>query len=159
MENIKATPWEGDPGIICMPMIKNIPEGKPEWEKIKCECGQEAWLRPEAKQILAEVPGMQAKCTECALKFRKEQINPKIKVEIKEAALTLLPPHPSKCQECAVDHKPNEPHNPQSMYYQFKFNMQHGRKATWMDAMAHCSDEIKKIVLEILAEKGIDPTQ
>ena len=31
----------------------------------------------------------------------------------------LLPPHPSKCQTCAADHRPEQPHNPDSMYLKY----------------------------------------
>lgn len=71
-KKVTLTQWDGKPGIICMPMQKNIPEGRPDWELQTCDCGQKAWLRPEAKRILKEVPGMQLKCTECAIKASVE---------------------------------------------------------------------------------------
>jgi len=64
----------------------------------------------------------------------------------------LLPCKKDVCQECAVDHKPNEPHNPQSMYYQYKFFGEHGRWPTWKDAIAHCEP---KEVREMLREELI----
>ena len=48
------------------------------------------------------------------------------------------------CPECAVKHDPEQPHNQDSLTYQYKFYDQHGRWPTWADAMAHCSDELKK---------------
>lgn len=54
----------------------------------------------------------------------------------------VLPPAPDSCQVCAQKHEPTEPHNPQSLYYQFTFNAEHGRSATWKDAMAHCTTEV-----------------
>lgn len=70
--------------------------------------------------------------------------------------LMLLLPHPSKCQTCAADHAPNIPHNAQSLYYQTKFNMDHGRGATWIDAMAHCSEDVRDRWTKELAQRGID---
>lgn len=64
--------------------------------------------------------------------------------EIKIAKLTLLPPRPDVCQICARDHEPHYPHDQTSIYYHTKFHMEHGRAPTWDDAMAHCTDEMKK---------------
>lgn len=69
--------------------------------------------------------------------------------------MQLLPPAPGRCQECAVDHPPELPHDATSLYYQTKFNMEHGRGATWADAMAHCTDEMKDAWTESLAKGGI----
>jgi len=69
--------------------------------------------------------------------------------------MMLLPPEPHLCQECATDHEPTAPHNPQSMYYEVKFRMEHGRAPTWEDAMAHCSDEVKAQWTTQLAKFGV----
>lgn len=58
--------------------------------------------------------------------------------------MQLLPPHPSKCQCCAVAHLPDQPHNAQSLHYQYWFYGQNGRWPTWADAMAHCPEEIQQ---------------
>ncbi|MDJ0593615.1 MAG: hypothetical protein QNJ72_27130 [Pleurocapsa sp. MO_226.B13] len=71
--------------------------------------------------------------------------------------LTILPPPKDCCQECAVKHKPNEPHNPQSFFYQYKFNLKHGRAATWNDAIAHCPVKVKVYWQGYLKALGIDP--
>ena len=42
----------------------------------------------------------------------------------------LLPPAKDVCQECAVKHAPEEPHNKDSLYYQVKFHKEHGRYPT-----------------------------
>lgn len=55
-----------------------------------------------------------------------------------ETGWMLLPPAPGACEECAMTHPPDTPHNPQSLFYQTKFNLEHGRAATWGDAWAHC---------------------
>lgn len=57
--------------------------------------------------------------------------------------LTLLPPRPDVCQECATQHEPGNAHNQQSLYYHFAFHGQHGRAPTWADALAHCVPEVK----------------
>ncbi len=82
---------------------------------------------------------------------------PKREVQVIECkSMTLLPPHPDVCQECATDHHPSMPHNQQSLYYQMKFHMEHGRCPTWKDAMAHCSDEMKALWIQGLREKGVE---
>ena len=79
---------------------------------------------------------------------------PALKVT-KPATMMLLPPRSDVCQICATDHEPHLPHNAQSLYYQMAFKIEHGREATWKDALAHCSDEMKDLWIEALAEKGI----
>jgi hypothetical protein len=59
------------------------------------------------------------------------------------AVMMLVPPHPSLCQECAIKHPPEYPHNKHSLFYQTKFCIEHKRYPTWMDAMAHCDQETK----------------
>lgn len=54
----------------------------------------------------------------------------------------MLPAAPGKCQECAADHTPEQPHNAQSLFYQYKFYGERGRWPTWKDAVAHCAPEI-----------------
>lgn len=67
---------------------------------------------------------------------------------------TLLPPAAGVCQQCAVDHEPNEPHDAESLRYQFWFYGQHERWPTWADAMAHCTAEIRAVTTAVLAEHG-----
>lgn len=57
----------------------------------------------------------------------------------------LLPPHPDACQVCARNppHAPEEPHNAQSLFYQYAFYREHGRWPTWQDAVAHCSPDVR----------------
>lgn len=71
------------------------------------------------------------------------------------AGLYLLPPAPDVCQTCAVDHRPDMPHNQQSLYYQYRFYAEHGRWPTWTDAMAHCDDQMKAAWTKALAQRGI----
>lgn len=60
------------------------------------------------------------------------------------------------CPECATKHEPEQPHNQQSLAYQYKFYDQHGRFPTWKDAMEHCTDEIKTFWVEELKKHGIE---
>jgi len=55
----------------------------------------------------------------------------------------MLPTPEGTCEECAVDHDPELPHNRDSLPYQYAFYGKHGRWPTWDDAMAHCTDEVK----------------
>ncbi len=70
--------------------------------------------------------------------------------------ITLLGKTPEgTCPECAVRHDPIQPHNRDSLAYQYKFYAQHGRWPTWADAMSHCSDEIKEYWAQALRERGV----
>ena len=40
---------------------------------------------------------------------------------------TLLPAPKGTCPECAVKHDPDQPHNQQSLFYQYHFYHEHGR--------------------------------
>jgi hypothetical protein len=80
----------------------------------------------------------------------------KVKVVQMASPMMLLPPHPSKCQECAAEHEPDQPHNAQTLFYQVKFQMDNGRGATWIDAMAHCSPEMRALWTAALIERGVD---
>lgn len=53
--------------------------------------------------------------------------------------MMLMPPAPDHCQQCAATHSPDQPHNQQSLYWQFWFNNTYGRSPTWADAMEHCT--------------------
>ena len=67
----------------------------------------------------------------------------------------LLPPKPDVCQECAVDHKPAEAHNRDSLYYQYWFVVKHGRWPTWADAIEHVTDAAHELWRQALADNGI----
>lgn len=75
-------------------------------------------------------------------------------MKVMRRRLRLLPPAPDKCQQCAVDHEPHEPHNRQSLFYQMYFHQLHGRWPTWTDAMAHCADETRGKWSALLTEAG-----
>lgn len=59
------------------------------------------------------------------------------------------------CPECAVKHDPWQPHNRDSLTYQYKFYDKHGRWPTWEDAMEHCSDEVKEVWKTALQAHGV----
>ncbi len=62
------------------------------------------------------------------------------------AGMSLLPcKKEGVCQECAVDHPLEAPHNQQSLYYQYKFRGEHGRWPTWADAIAHCDEATREM--------------
>lgn len=78
----------------------------------------------------------------------------------------LLPPAEGLCRICAVDHEPDRPHNPDSLFYQMRFKMRYGRGGTWADAAAHMPVEQRKRfrqVVEFLGgiwtepPEGVDP--
>lgn len=73
--------------------------------------------------------------------------------------MMMAPARPGTCTECAVAHDPDMPHNKDSLYYKYKFFDQHGRWPSWMDAMAHCSEEVKAFWQQALKEKGVDLEQ
>ncbi len=68
--------------------------------------------------------------------------------------MMLLPPPPGTCPTCAVKHGTTEPHNAQSMYYQYRFYYTRGRWPTWADAIAHCSPEVRGFWERALRERG-----
>jgi len=70
-------------------------------------------------------------------------------------AFALVPAAPGTCQECAVDHPPEAPHNRDSLFYQYKFYNKHGRWPTWEDALAHCEDVVKEAWRLALEQKGV----
>lgn len=72
-----------------------------------------------------------------------------------EPRMTMLPPAPDKCQECAADHQPEEPHNQGSLYYQMAFHAKHGRYPTWKDALEHCGKETQRAWKKALRERGV----
>lgn len=70
--------------------------------------------------------------------------------------MTLLPPRPDVCQQCAVDHASEYPHNQQSLFWQYWFFGQHGRWPAWLDAMDHCTEEMQQQWINALNDRGID---
>lgn len=75
----------------------------------------------------------------------------------KTATWTLMPPAEVVCSQCAVAHRPELPHNQQSLHYQYAFYAEHDRWPTWGDAMAHCAPEVQQAWRNALIERGVDP--
>ena len=75
------------------------------------------------------------------------------KEEHKGISWGVMPPAEGKCQICAAEHDDDQPHNQQSLYYQMTFNGMVGRSPTWADAMAHCSDKMKRVWTEELKKR------
>ena len=69
--------------------------------------------------------------------------------------IKIVAPGPRACKICATNHKPGQPHDRDSLYYQNWFRKRHKRFPTWNDAMAHCTDEVKAEYRAILAKRGI----
>jgi len=68
----------------------------------------------------------------------------------------LMPAREGTCEVCATAHAIELPHNAQSLFYQTRFNIEHGRAATWTDAMEHCALELQALWREKLIEIGVD---
>lgn len=60
------------------------------------------------------------------------------------------------CLECAVKHEPEQPHNQQSLFYQYQFLEKHGRWPTWHDALRHCDPSLRERWNEELTKHGVD---
>jgi hypothetical protein len=69
--------------------------------------------------------------------------------------VVMLPPAPGKCTECAVAHDPRQPHNRDSLFYQYHFANKHGRWPTWGDAVAHCDQAMRKAWKAELVKRGV----
>jgi hypothetical protein len=70
---------------------------------------------------------------------------------------TLLRPpvQEGQCPECHAFHDATEPHDNQSLFWQFNFREKHGRWSTWEDAMAHCTPEVRAMWISELGLLGI----
>lgn len=70
---------------------------------------------------------------------------------MKQGEWSLMPPKPGACTTCAVIHPPDRPHNPDSLYWATKNELEGKPPPTWDDALAHVSDEIHEIWANALA--------
>lgn len=80
-------------------------------------------------------------------------------VETRPSGMNLLPPRADACQVCghAPAHDPDQPHNAQSLYYQYAFFADHGRWPTWRDAVAHCPEPVRAAWEAELRRRGAWP--
>lgn len=69
--------------------------------------------------------------------------------------IKIKAPGPGTCKLCATVHRPEEPHDRDSLYYQHRFRLRYKRFPTWEDAMAHCSEDMKARYAAKLARRGI----
>ena len=60
-----------------------------------------------------------------------------------------------ECPECGRKHEPGDPHNQQSLHYQYSFYAKHNRWPAWADAMAHCTPETQAAWRAELEERGV----
>lgn len=72
----------------------------------------------------------------------------------------LMPPATDACQVCGhrPAHDADEPHNAQSLYYQYAFYADHGRWPNWRDAIAHCPEPVRAAWEAELRKRGAWPT-
>jgi hypothetical protein len=82
--------------------------------------------------------------------------DPRKIVHVPREAWQLMPPAPGACQECGVLHAPEQPHNPDSLYWQTKRWQNHEPLPTWEDALRHCPPDVRAAWVEALREHGID---
>lgn len=62
---------------------------------------------------------------------------------------------PEYCPLCGTCHPEESPHDVYSFTYQVRFMLDHGRKPTWFDAMAHCTETMRDQWLAALKRRGI----
>jgi hypothetical protein len=84
-----------------------------------------------------------------------EDTTPKSEGHLKGWKLVRPPLKEGQCPLCLATHHPDQPHNQQSLFYQYSFYEGHGVWPTWADAMAHCTPEVKKLWTDELAKEGI----
>lgn len=65
--------------------------------------------------------------------------------------MTLMPPAVDACQVCAVKHALEDPHDPNSLYWQTKRHIDGLDPPTWIDATEHLDDKRYELVREFLA--------
>ncbi|TCL06868.1 hypothetical protein [Sodalis ligni] len=68
----------------------------------------------------------------------------------------IMPKREGTCQECGRQHLDEDPHDAQSLHYQYTFYAREGRWPTWADALAHCPVDTRNLWIKELAKHGID---
>ena len=71
---------------------------------------------------------------------------------------TIMPAPAGTCPECATMHDADMPHNAQSLHYQYTFFAKHGRWPDWLDAMEHCTEDMRQSWTHLLTKQGVDVT-
>src|SRR5471030_595135 len=72
------------------------------------------------------------------------------------AYFKIMPPPPGCCQECGIQHDPKLPHNVAQLHYQYTFYARERRWPSWVDAMAHCTDQVRDAWTQELVKHGVD---
>lgn len=82
-------------------------------------------------------------------------------VETREVDWHVMPPDTSggKCPECAVKHEAGEPHNADSLAYQYLFRSKNDRWPTWADAIVHCDPHVQAAWRAELKIRGVWPEE
>lgn len=75
------------------------------------------------------------------------------------SAALLMPCPPEACQTCGQNpaHPADQPHNADSLYYQYAFFGEHHRWPTWVDAVAHCPEPVRTAWEKALRTAGVWP--
>lgn len=60
------------------------------------------------------------------------------------------------CHDCGVVHDPEWMHDITSSSYRLRYIKDHGRPPNYIDAMAHCNEEVRDCLIFKLEEFGID---
>ena len=68
---------------------------------------------------------------------------------------TVPPPRPGAGRLCAARHRPEDPHDRDSLYYQAMFYKRHRRFPTWEDAMSHCTEETRAAFRAALGKRDM----
>jgi len=71
ISNFTISPYNGEPGYLCLPLVRNIPTRRNHnWRMVRCpSCGADCWLTLSAKVAIKRSKGkLQGVCTECALR-------------------------------------------------------------------------------------------
>lgn len=72
------------------------------------------------------------------------------------SAWMLQPPPEGHCPVCATQHAPEEPHNPDSLFWQTARWREHKEPPTWTDALAHVKEPARSFWVRELRSYGIE---
>lgn len=75
--------------------------------------------------------------------------------EVPMSAWRLVPPAPDACQICAARHAPEQPHNPESLYWATKRALAGEPRPTWRDALAHVDEPLRRSWIAALKGRGV----
>ncbi len=78
---------------------------------------------------------------------------------VEAAPMQLLPGAPGTCPMCAVAHRPEDPHDAQSLFYRMRFYQTHGRWPRWSDALMHCGERTTWNWVGELRRRGLWTTE